>query len=141
MGKKKENPNQLRMFMTPREIKTGYFPNLPDKDEFYDADLGDYRTETDEELWDRKLNESIDYGLLDSVAKHGVEVPVSIDPRTRQIRGGHHRIAAANHINPDQFIPVMYNKDVWQAGRAESEIMSLPETSAERKEMGYDNWL
>lgn len=102
MPRKKENPNQLKMFMTAREIVGEYKPWE-----------GDYiNDESAEDLWERKANESETNGLLESIREHGVQIPVSLDHAGKQVVGGHHRIAAQHRLNPDQFIPVNYEDDV-----------------------------
>lgn len=98
--KKKENPKQLKLFMTPREIMETHSPLL-----------GDYLAgESTDELWERKADEAENNGLLDSIREKGVQVPVSLTPGMNMIVGGHHRIAAQHRLNPDQFIPVNYEE-------------------------------
>jgi hypothetical protein len=46
------NPGQLKMFMSPREVKSSWQPLDGDRDDFGDS------AETDNQLWDRKLGES-----------------------------------------------------------------------------------
>jgi hypothetical protein len=96
--KKQENPNQLKLFMTAREIVKDFEPidgdYLPD--------------ESTDELWERKADEAEQNGLMDSIKETGVQIPVSLHPRDQYVVGGHHRIAAQHRLNPDQFIPVNY---------------------------------
>lgn len=58
---------QLPMFMSAREIKAQFSPLEGDKQLKYDAGSG-YRDETDDELWDRKLEETqlskVDYANI-----------------------------------------------------------------------------
>ena len=49
--------------------------------------------------------------LLDSIRKSGVQSPVRLGPT--EVTGGHHRIAAANQINPDMLIPVLHEQEDW----------------------------
>ena len=52
--------------------------------------------------------------LHDSIKKHGVKTPVELwmlDDNSTMVENGHHRIAAANDINPNMYIPVSYNED------------------------------
>lgn len=136
-------PEQLPLFMTPREIMGRYQPFDGDRKE----DLHGYESaedyaeggliETDEQVWDRKLNESMRWkksgggdkaGLYDqtlhqSVRADGVEHPVwlSENPGSSgkpQVAGGHHRIAAAHHIAPDGLVPVLHAKTVGDAMRS-----------------------
>jgi hypothetical protein len=60
--------------------------------------------------------------LYESIEKHGVEHPISLGTSgshgsagKREIVGGHHRLAAAEHINPDQFLPVAHYRDIYAA--------------------------
>lgn len=104
---------QLRMFMTPHEIMQEYHPNP-----------GDFEIEDDTEgdLWDRKAMEAADSGLEASIRKHGIKMPISLDPKNRIVRGGHHRLAVAHYLSPHQFIPVMHVDSVDSAGQAEYDI-------------------
>lgn len=57
---------------------------------------------------DRKEVGRFGTSLYDSIKKHGVVTPVSIaftGTDSAQVTGGHHRIAAANDIDPDMQIP------------------------------------
>lgn len=56
--------------------------------------------------------------LYESIKKKGVESPVllSVWPTGENeykevLRDGHHRVAAANSINPEMYIPVRYTED------------------------------
>lgn len=116
---------QLRMFMTPHEIMQQYKPNPPD---FFKGvsvvkdGKSTTRTETNEEFWARKGEEADDVRLTDSIKEGGVKMPISLDPATRTIRGGHHRLAVAHRLNPHQFVPVMHVGTVKEAGKAEEDI-------------------
>ena len=113
---------QLRLFMTPKEIMSQYQPHEGDREELeYEG-----RMETNDEMWSRKLDEAHYAGLVEDIQHHGVEIPVSLDPVNRRIRGGHHRIAAANHLNPDQFIPVAYNATTGKAREFETDVYFNP---------------
>ncbi len=92
--------------------------------------------EDDEQFWDRKLDESHkvapetrpdgtrryvgddEPSLSDDIKESGqVKMPVKLENRDyslgtmQRIRQGHHRIAAANEINPDMEIPVRHIDD------------------------------
>lgn len=117
------------MFMTPHEIMKEYRPNPADIQYRYEDpyDSTDWnadrdRYETEDELWDRKAEESDESGLTDSIRRHGVKMPVSLDPANRIVRGGHHRLVTAYHLSPHQFIPVMHVSSVRQARNAEADI-------------------
>jgi len=52
--------------------------------------------------------------LYDSIKKHGVKTPVELwmlDDNSPMVKNGHHRIASANDINPNMYIPVSYDED------------------------------
>jgi hypothetical protein len=84
---------------------------------------GEY-LEDDDQFWERKLDES--YGTLreslhDDIADSGqVKVPVKLTIEDtnlgtlQRIRQGHHRIAAANEINPDMEVPIRHVEDLGQ---------------------------
>ena len=92
-------------------------------DEGEDEEEYDYE-ETDDQFWDRKLEESYlhDYGNLvqDIEASGKVTMPVKLTvdkdlfPRSDyglRIRQGHHRIASAFGIDPDMEVPVRHIVD------------------------------
>lgn len=133
---RKENPNQLRLFMTPKEIMSAYKPNAADKEEIFDDD-GDWREETDEELWNRKADEAVMSGLTDDIIQRGVHIPVSLDIEAKRVRGGHHRIAAMNHINPKQFLPVNYAGSVSEAHRDERMYIN----GSPVDDIRHDDWM
>lgn len=122
---------QLKMFMTPREIRDKYQPLEADW-HMATAQLNGFEEEDEEgnqlpdadeyEVWDQKYDEAMydkyvhgPYGeisLADSIEQEGVKHPALLGPykspgRTGkpQVVGGHHRIAAAND---DSFIPVIH---------------------------------
>ena len=69
-------------------------------------------TQRKKDMWSEKLDESKSgnrEGLHESIAKEGVLEPVKIkhdDGAESHIADGHHRVAAANDINPDMEVPV-----------------------------------
>lgn len=106
---------QLRLFMTAGELRNQYRPYLGDMVHggFYGKDISD--SEHRNNFWDSKAKEAEESGLLDSIKEHGVKNPVAIyntrtpnSPVTGGVLNGHHRIAAAYKLNPDQFVPVVY---------------------------------
>lgn len=111
---------QLRMFMTPREIVSEYAPLLGDR---LKVNQPFTKFEEPEATWERKAQEADKVGLTASIKERGVEIPVSLDPSTDMVVGGHHRIAAALKINPDQFIPVMHHSFPNAAIREEGSII------------------
>lgn len=93
-------PEQLRMFMSAREIHSGFAP-------------GDRRGEmgpgADARIWARKLGEARDDGLVASVRSAGVQKPVELLHSEQAVIDGHHRVAAAMNTNPDQLVPVIHH--------------------------------
>jgi hypothetical protein len=84
--------------------------------------------ETDEQLMERKLKESKrplkkwgGESLHASIAREGVQSPIRLSdtfhPETGslEILGGHHRLAAALDTRPDDYVPVLHHKDIWEA--------------------------
>lgn len=109
-----EPGRQLAMFMTPKEIKSGFTPNDGASDE------------SNARVWGRKLRESkkVPSGggipvqrspgqyetlsLHDHIAEKGVSKAVYIGARDPKVYDGHHRVAAANASRPDDLIPVLH---------------------------------
>lgn len=111
------NPNQLRLFMSARELREQFDPNW-----------GDFEgEETAKDVWDRKLKVSKENGLYDDIKDIGVRIPVTITGNpddsgfNPEVMGGHHRIAAAYDINPDMEIPVNYDNSTRSAWDVEQE--------------------
>ena len=113
--------DQLVVYMTPREIISRYEPLATDR----------RPQESTVALWERKLSEAQQYGphgqygppaasgqsLLASVARDGVRAPVHLGA-DGQVYGGHHRLAAAAAVDPNQPVPVMlHSGTVHQAQR------------------------
>jgi hypothetical protein len=106
------------MFMTPSEIKAMAEPHYEDRlgaDPYNEREYtrrresGEGVEETDE-LWERKRRESVNMGLDEHIAKHGVRNPVPItwdDEGGAMLAGGHHRVAAAGE---DTLIPVVHHE-------------------------------
>jgi ParB-like chromosome segregation protein Spo0J len=91
---------QLAMFMPAHELY-----KLPMND------LPNYRSK--EHLVEEKLGESIDNGLLHSVAKTGVQKPVEVyhDDSGQYLQNGHHRVVSAHTVNPKMLVPVEHHTD------------------------------
>jgi hypothetical protein len=113
------------MFMTPGEVIDHY--HLGDTSLMSDkpGPKGKEQKAEDEETLQYKLKDSQHkdsyagqpYGsassLYDSIKKEGVHTPIFVGksygvPRP-VVQNGHHRLAAARHLNPNQFVPVEYN--------------------------------
>lgn len=131
------------MFMTGPEIKQHYSPLEADKDdvEVQHPGYSEWRNETDNELWDRKLKQANQRGgerygemmfhmglpqkmgitkkstLADVVKKKGFPGHISVedeptDIRNRQILGGHHRVALAAAQFPEHLLAVKHYPDI-----------------------------
>lgn len=118
---------QLAMFMTAEELRgLGVSP-------FDTVHPETGEIQTPEETWKRKGQEAQESGLVDSVRREGVHMPVNvyhlsegenpnlvldIDPVTRQevmgqlsprtIGHGHHRVEAAYRVNRKELLPVRH---------------------------------
>jgi len=113
------NPNQLKLFMTAGELM-----NHPA------GDSRDYVPMSQNPVvHERKLEEGMKgdarstHGLFrpgeetgetlhDSIKRVGVKKPVELHLQRGEdmptITDGHHRVAVANHLNPDMFVSIMY---------------------------------
>lgn len=93
-----DDGGQLVMFAPGQELKKAAKVSSHEREEVEPDDDDtefDYRYETDDELWNRKLNEAHDYDLTGSVWREGVRRPVRLSP-SGEVRNGYHRIAAAD---------------------------------------------
>lgn len=116
---------------TQRNLRTDRVPNAPTYDE--QGNMGYRRRrvnlmeavqpETDQQMWDRKLSEAQDpdrgdYGqsLVEHISRGGEIPPIPLGMQRNpyghsgdkpMIAGGQHRVAAMNHLNPDQLLPVV----------------------------------
>jgi hypothetical protein len=103
----------------------------------HDFDAGSQtRMEASDEAWDYRRqkedehyedwNEEQSYGpsLHDRIAAEGIQSPVHLGFGNTgmlgkpQVLGGHHRLAAQEDIDPDQFIPVKHWKSIHEARRS-----------------------
>jgi hypothetical protein len=100
------NPDQLRMFMSAREI---------DPDTSVDAEEDD--RDSLDELLGYKLDESKQTGLYYDIGRRGVQTPIQVihdDTYGKRVLGhGNHRFAAQRDINPDALIPVVHTDAVY----------------------------
>lgn len=103
---------QLKMFMTPREItKYAEFSDT----EMHDAsDFDDGRTETDMMIADKRANIERT-GFDKRIAAEGIREPISInhnDFGRRAVTDGHHRIVATMGTPRfDQLAPVVHHEN------------------------------
>jgi hypothetical protein len=121
---------QLPMFMSARDIKANYDPLPGDREVVGDGWTG-ARDETNDEVWERKAEEAENDGLYDDIVNRGaVTHPVHLsamdaggkaNSRARlghdneQVLGGHHRIAVMGEEAPDDLIPVLHHRNIFEA--------------------------
>lgn len=115
--------SQLPMFMSAREIRDQYEPWHGDFEYHEDGSQ-----ETPQELWDRKYQESMDFGYHMTIPKEGVKRPVALEVvhpwwngnKKPEIMGGHHRIEVMARHKPDALMPVEHLDDFWEAKRSQA---------------------
>lgn len=77
-----------------------------------------------------RFNQYLDApSLKQSIAKEGVQSPVHLGTTKRgkkTVIGGHHRIAAANEVNPDMLVPVLHHEGdtPWDAGKPRGQLIN-----------------
>ena len=101
------NPQQLRMFMTARELYNTHSIDVPLHPE---ARYGG-AWKTMGAMWKSKAKDNKTNNVPASVAAHGVHMPVTLAHGrdfgdATVIEHGHHRILAAYKHDPDMLIPV-----------------------------------
>ena len=98
---------QLVMFAPGSELRSSAKVHDAER-----APTGQYWTdETDDELWDRKLEEAHDYDLTGSVWREGVRRPVRLSP-SGTVMNGYHRVAAAGNsadMGRDHEVPLTWD--------------------------------
>lgn len=109
---------QLPMFMSAHEIKATHVPI----DRLHVATSGvDRRLETDDEVWDRKVDEAWERpqgsrSLRDVIhERQGRQPrPMSLNPTSTPptVIGGHHRIAVMDEEFPDTLMPVVHHENI-----------------------------
>lgn len=140
---------QLKMFMTGPEIKSYAEPG---NGEYLSSDTHEVTGDVvPAKLWKRKLKEAtasnpLGYvggngSLASSIARKGVQAPVEImhgapkapryDTYPPQVGNGHHRVAVASALHPDQFLPVVHHES--------SDNVSLANWRAQRRADGYSS--
>ena len=131
---------QIPMFMTGKEIQTHINPwpgdrevratNEPDPEEWGGKKI---RPETNSELWERKYDESTTHyenedgltgaehnlkynNLAHDIANEGFKAPrIPINFDTKEVLGGHHRIAVGAKEHPDHLFPVVHYENIHDA--------------------------
>jgi hypothetical protein len=118
---------QLKAFMSADEIDREFSPFDWDREEMsYEDGVSWY--ESNDELYDRKLEEAWDGGLRHDLAADNFKVrkPLSLAHSESnrsgtavypQIVGGHHRIAVLRDEAPDQLQPVLHWNNIKEAQR------------------------
>jgi hypothetical protein len=124
---------QLAMFIPAKDLMTAS-PHAGDLQRVQSK--GAHTLETEDQLWERKLKESQNkhwnvsrghktlwegQGLHESIAAEGVRTPVRIlnhDDDNVTVLQGHHRIVAANDVDPEMLIPVVHYGEDEDMGRA-----------------------
>jgi hypothetical protein len=108
------NPNQLKMFMTPREIG-GYVTDYGD----FGTNPGGlpheaFRRLNDERALEKDTNAGRS-GLSASIAREGVKKPIDIGHGTSDayegktiLWNGHHRLQEQSIADPDRLMPVVH---------------------------------
>ena len=111
------NPDQLKMFMTPREVvqSVGVF-----------NDMGETKPtmrsiQTHDEMSYKNAENHVT-GLHDSIAREGVKKPInivhgaihenpdgSLDTAPTRLANGHHRIISQAQLDPDRLMPVLHH--------------------------------
>lgn len=116
-----EDPNQLKLFMRPQELMDTVQHSADEG--IVDRDLRNKGTRKDimTSVWGTKRRELYGphySGLVESIKKHGVIRPVTIEDIPNQplsMGQGHHRVAAANMVEQQTgrqiYIPVTYDED------------------------------
>lgn len=102
---------QLDMFKPAFELRDGRQTTHLDR----------YPDEHHNSLFDSKLRESENEGLVDSIRAHGVQEPVEVShglhdpwvkkPGQQVLSNGHHRVAVAHHLDPKMLLPVVHATD------------------------------
>ena len=124
------NPNQLKMFMTPKEIRKQYV-SIPGDRQYYEGGVSHWMSDRD--TWRMKLREAKSpepdmYGdvhgssMYDTVKQRGpLAEPVWLSDKpvgaeefgsaTKKpvVLDGHHRIAATAAARPNDLMPVIYH--------------------------------
>ena len=87
---------QLPLYMKASELHS---PAITKGDHFPEDETHDHLMRT-------KLNNAYAEGLVHDIKEKGVLEPVKVDWDTNTLVEGHHRVAAANRVNPDMMVPI-----------------------------------
>ena len=97
--------HQLPMFMSAREIQSQYGASPADREDVR-GDDGEWRSETNDEVWSRKADETRERGLDKEIARNGVPGVIGIRPTRGYILDGHHRVGYMGETDPDRLMAV-----------------------------------
>jgi len=97
----------MKLFMQAKELMNIRASDAPDWDSL----------DNKGHVYSRKLSESKETPLYDSIKEEGIKKPVTLtamhnDDETgwdEVIEDGHHRSVAAHDINPEMYVPVQYS--------------------------------
>ncbi len=117
LAKREENQprrsedHQLPMFMTAHELVGTYHPLQGDVMAGESTVYGNH-----EKFWNRKLEESLESGMSQSIRRKGVYAPVSVSAHEPgwdsmdgdYIQDGHHRAISAHYADPNMLVPVTH---------------------------------
>ena len=122
MSRKPENQNQYKLFMRPQELMSSIRHSVDESGVSYKTLSTKNRDKILNEMWrqkDRELDNVIHTGLLNSIEKHGILRPITIEDQPDEpltMGNGHHRVAAALRVEKntgrEMYIPVVYD-DNW----------------------------
>lgn len=98
----------MKLFMQAKELMNIRAGDTPDWDSLANT----------RHMYDRKLRESKETPLYNSIKEQGVQKPVLItamhnDDETgwdELIDDGHHRAVSAHDINPEMYVPIEYSQ-------------------------------
>jgi hypothetical protein len=134
-----EKGEQLKMFMTPREIGESvsaygdFGPNMGGLPHEQPKGPG------------FKLMNSKQSGMYDSIARDGVKHPVAIEHGRRSDGGsefinGHHRLSVQSSIDPDRLIPVSHwdGKDANFSAPFRGDVDQQKDPTGDRAYKSYD---
>ena len=127
---------QLPMFMTGKEIQQHIHPWPGDRREVAteEKDPEEWggrklRFENNSEVWNRKYDEALTHkdddgaqhsdefnNLAEDIAHRGFKAPrIPINFDSKEVLGGHHRIAVGAEEHPDYLFPVEHHEDIHDA--------------------------
>lgn len=119
------HPYQYKLFMQAKELMNvvagdgGFNSSMSDNQHLHKKKLAESKEGGEKVAWKRA--QPGEKTLHQSIKEKGVMTPVGVGLRKKGtnveefINDGHHRVAAANDINPDMYVPVDYGGIHWSA--------------------------